>query len=237
MQFGGRFRHEWLYYLNSRNADTAAFNNGEGTGLLDPSTGSGYTSYAYNDQVDANLFLGDAGSYSVQLEPPPSWYRDMEFDTYYQDGWHVGRNLTLNLGLRYEAHPAREVRQGVPDSFDLVNHALVLGAPVASLVSEGWTTQNIINNMTADGVKFETAQQAGMPASLMDNANLIFLPRFSFAWQPFGNKLGTVLRGGYGRYAYPYPTRSSNPGPSNVPLRLRILAELQCGQPIAGWFG
>jgi hypothetical protein len=218
MQFGGRFRHERLYYLNSRNADTAAFNNGEGTGLENPATGTNYTALSFTGQSDADFFLGDAGSYSVQLEPPPSWYRDFELDAYYQDGWHISRNLTLNLGVRYEAHPARQVRQGVTDSFDLVNHALVLGAPISSLISEGWTTQNIINNMTADGVKFETASQAGMPASLIDNANLIVLPRFSFAWTPFGNKWGTVLRGGYGRYAFPYPTRSSNPGPTNVPF-------------------
>jgi hypothetical protein len=218
MQFGGRFRHERLYYLNSRNADTAAFNSGEGTGLENGASGATDSAYSNTGQADADFYLGDAGSYSVQLEPPPSWYRDFELDAYYQDGWHVSRNLTLNLGVRYEAHPARQVREGVTDSFDLVNHALVLGAPISSLISEGWTTQNIINNMTADGVKFETAAQAGMPASLIENANLIVLPRFSFAWTPFGNKWGTVLRGGYGRYAFPYPTRSSNPGPTNVPF-------------------
>jgi hypothetical protein len=54
---------------------------------------------------------------------------------------------------------------------------------------------------------------------LQENANLIVEPRFGFAWQPFfGTKWGTVVRGGYGRYTFPVPTRSSNPGPTNAPF-------------------
>ena len=30
----------------------------------------------------------------------------MEFDAYFQDNYHVSKNLTVNIGLRYEAHPA-----------------------------------------------------------------------------------------------------------------------------------
>ena len=221
MQFGGRYRHERLYYLNSRGADSTSFANGEGTGLYNPasgSTSSNGSAYAQTGISDADFFLGDAQSYSVNLEPPPSWFTDFELDGYYQDNWHVNRNLTLNLGLRYEAHPGHQTRGNVTESFDLKNHALVLAAPIPSLISEGWTTQAIINNMEAIGVKFETPQQAGMPSNLQENADLIVEPRFGFAWTPFGSKLGTVLRGGYGRYTFPVPTRSSNPGPTNVPF-------------------
>jgi hypothetical protein len=221
MQFGGRYRHERLYYLNSRNSDSTSFANGEGTGLYNPgsgSTSSNGSAFAQTGISDADFFLGNAYSYSVNLEPPPSWFTDFELDAYYQDNWHVARDLTLNLGVRYEAHPGHQTRGGVTDSFDLANHALVLGAPISSLISGGWTTQTIINNMTADGVKFETPAQAGMPSNLQENADLIVEPRFGYAWKVFGNKWGTVLRGGYGRYTYPVPTRSSNPGPTNVPF-------------------
>ena len=30
----------------------------------------------------------------------------MEFDGYFQDNFHITRNLTMNLGFRYETHPA-----------------------------------------------------------------------------------------------------------------------------------
>jgi hypothetical protein len=81
--FGGRYRHERLYYLNSRQADTAAFINNT-TGLYDPSTGTTNqgSAAANTGYSDADFFLGSARSYSVQLEPPPSWFRDMEFDAY-----------------------------------------------------------------------------------------------------------------------------------------------------------
>ncbi len=217
LQFGGRFRHDRFYYLNSRNADTDTFTTFT-TGLEEPSTGSTYGSFQNTGLGDAGLYLGNIASASVQLQDPPTWFRDKEFDAYFQDDWHVSRNLTVNLGLRYEAHPARTTRGNVIDSFDLKNHAIVLGAPISNLISEGWTTQPIITNMENIGVKFETAAEAGYPSALYDSANLEVSPRVGIAWQPFGSRWGTVLRGAYGRYVIPVPTRNANPGPIGLPF-------------------
>ena len=63
---------------------------------------------------------------------------DMEFDAYVQDNYRIARNLTLNLGLRYEAHPAMWEKYGLMTGFDLKNDAMVLGAPIATLISEGY---------------------------------------------------------------------------------------------------
>ena len=85
MQFGGRYRHERLYYLNSRGADSTSFANGEGTGLYNPasgSTSSNGSAFAQTGISDADFFLGNAQSYSVNLEPPPSWFTDFELDAY-----------------------------------------------------------------------------------------------------------------------------------------------------------
>jgi Carboxypeptidase regulatory-like domain len=218
LQFGGRYRHDRFYYLNSRNADTPTFSTFT-TGLYEPSTGTTSPgSYANTGLGDAGLYLGNIASASVQLQDPPTWFRDEEFDAYLQDDWHLSKNLTMNVGLRYEAHPARTTRGGVNDTFDLANHAIVLGAPISNLISEGWTTQAIITNMENIGVKFETPQQAGLPNTLYYGNDLEFSPRASLAWQPFGNKWGTVLRGGYGRYIIPVPTRNANPGPIGLPF-------------------
>jgi hypothetical protein len=44
--------------------------------------------------------------------------------------------------------------------------------------------------------------------TLMRNYNLNFSPRVGFAYTPFDGKHGTVIRGAYGRYIYPEPTRN-----------------------------
>ncbi|MGA3131012.1 MAG: carboxypeptidase-like regulatory domain-containing protein, partial [Terracidiphilus sp.] len=223
MQFGGRYRHDRFYYLNSRNADTNVFSTTT-TALYQGTTGHGSNGTAGNGAwsntglSDAGLFLGNVVSSSVQLQDPPTWFRDQEVDGYFQDNWHVSRTLTVNLGLRYEAHPARYTKNNVIDSFDLANHAIVFGQPASTLISEGWTTQAIITNMQNIGAKFETAQQAGFPSALYDSANLNVSPRVGIAWQPFGDRWGTVLRGAYGRYIIPVPTRNANPGPIGLPF-------------------
>ncbi|MFP5208706.1 MAG: carboxypeptidase regulatory-like domain-containing protein, partial [Acidobacteriota bacterium] len=208
MQFGGRYRHERFGYLPDEVGDTVNFSS-QATGLEDPTTGTNYGVTSNTGNVNADEFLGAGNSYSVQLNLPYEHYHDMEFDAYFQDNYHMTRNLTWNIGLRYEAHPATWVKYGAMESFDLKNHALVLASPPSEQIARGMTTQAIITNLANIGVKLETPQEAGLPPQLVDNYNLNFLPRVAFAYQPFGGKYGTVLRGGYGRYIFPIPVRTS----------------------------
>jgi len=210
MQFGGRYRHERFGYLPDRSADQVSFAAGETTGLLDPSTVVSNTDTALSNTgyQDADFFLGGAASYSVTQEAPYIHFHDMEFDGYFQDNWHVSRNLTVNIGLRYEAHPAPWLKYGLMENFDLKNDAVVLTNPIAYYISHGYTTQTIVNNLENLGVVFETPSQAGFPSAGIKNADLTVGPRLGLAYQPFGGRYGTVIRGGYGRYIYPVPVRN-----------------------------
>ena len=203
LHFGGRYRLERYGVQGNGQADTITTGVNP-TGVYQPSSGAKYTAVANTGYADASFFLGSAGSYSVNLEPPYSHFHDMEADAYLQDDFHVSKNLTLNLGLRYEAHPAIYTAHGLANTFDLKNDAQVLAVTPAQLIAEGYTTQAIITNDQNIGVKFETAQQAGLPSKLMYDYNLNFLPRVGFAWQPFGAR-NTVIRGAYGVYDYPTP--------------------------------
>ena len=205
MQFGGRYRHERFGYLPNEALDKVDF-AAEATALENPATNgsNSYTGFTNTGYADVDQFLGTAEDYSVNLQPLYKHFRDMEFDAYFQDNYHVLRTLTFNLGLRYEAHPAPFLKDGAMTGFDLANDAEVLGAPTSELIAKGYTTQAIISNIENDGGKYETPQQAGQPAAMMDDYDLNFMPRAGFAWQPFG-KLGTVIRGAYGRYIYPVP--------------------------------
>jgi hypothetical protein len=208
MQFGGRFRHERFQYLPDRSSDTIAFST-QGTALEQPSTGTNYGGYSNTGYGEGDFYLGDADSYSVTLEPPVCHYHDMEFDAYFQDNFHLSRNLTINLGGRYEAHPAAWTKYGLTEGFDLKNHALVLTNPVSYYISAGYTTQAIITNLQNIGVKFESPSTAGYQNVMINNYDFNFSPRVGIAWQPFGGTHGTVIRGAYGRYIYPVPVRNS----------------------------
>ena len=206
--FGGRYRHERFGYLPDRFPDAASF-GAYASANLDPTSGTQYNAQPNTGLADADLFLGAASSYQVSLSAPYEHYRDQEFDTYFQDNFHLNKNLTINAGLRWEVHPAPYTKDGLLESFDLKNKAIVQVNPASYYINKGYTTQAIVTNLASLGVKFETPQQAGIPSTMLYNYDFTFSPRIGFAYTPFGSKYGTVIRGGYGRYIYPVPIRSS----------------------------
>jgi len=208
LAFGGRYRHERFGYLPDRSADTVAFSN-LATAVYDPSTGANYGAKANTGYADADFFLGAADSYTQIKNAPFGHYREQEFDTFIQDNYQVTPRLTINLGLRWEMHPAPHADQNNWVTFDLPHNALVLPNPLSYYVQNGMTTQSIVTNLQNLGVKFENPQQAGLPSAGMYNNNFNFMPRIGFAYTPPFGKWGTVIRGGYGEYIYPVPIRNS----------------------------
>jgi hypothetical protein len=218
IKFGGRYRHERFGYLPDRNSDQIGF-SGLATGEYDPKTTTNWGAASNTGYGEGDFFLGAANNYSVQLNAPYQHYRDMEFDAYVQDNIHVNQNLTLNIGLRYEAHPAPYTSNSLMESFDLKNKAMVLAQPTSWYVAHGYTTQTIINNLANLGMVFETPQTAGIPSTMLRNNDLTFGPRIGAAYSLFGGRHGTVLRGAYGRYIAPVPVRNSLKLPSeNAPF-------------------
>ncbi|MGH9345268.1 MAG: hypothetical protein ACRD19_16100, partial [Terriglobia bacterium] len=175
------------------------------TAVYQPTSGANYSTLTNSGEDEGSFFIGSMNTYVVTLNPPRLHFHAMEFDAYFQDNYHLSRNLTVNLGLRYEAHPSLWVKWGLMNDFDLKNDALVLAKPPAALIAEGFTTQALITNMENIGVKFETPAEFGAPAKLLRNYNLNILPRAGIAYQLFGGRHGTVIRGAYGRYIAPMP--------------------------------
>jgi hypothetical protein len=215
MQFGGKYRHERFTYLLDRTSDTAVF-GAYATALENPSSGANYTASSNTGYADGDAYLGAAASYAQYKCQPADHFHDMEFDAYFQDNYHVTRNLTMNIGLRWEAHPALWTKDGREEGFDLKNDAVVLVNPVSYYLANGLFVQSYVTNYQNIGVKFETPQQAGFPSTIVGNADFIFNPRVGLAYQPFGGKYGTVIRGAYGRYVYPVSTRSMMTQASNI---------------------
>jgi len=208
LAFGGRYRHERFGYLSDRSPDQIAFTN-QATAIYDPTTGANYGAKPNTGYADADFFLGAASSYSQNKNAPFNRTRLQEFDSYIQDNWRISPSLTINAGLRWEAHPAPHADKDYFVTFDMKNDALVLKQPASYYIQNGLTTQAIMTNLQNLGVKFETPEQGGLPSSGFEGSWWNFLPRVGFAYTPSFGPKGMVIRAGYGEFIYPVPVRNS----------------------------
>ena len=210
-EFGARYRRDHMDVVPdvAPNGSTVQF-NGLGTGQFNTATAASgaYSAVTNTGLATADFFLGSAASYTSAKLHGPFQFINQEIGLYAQDDWQVLSNLTLNLGVRYEAHPTpREQNNSVP-GFDFATQSIVLGQPLTQLISSGQTTQGIVTAFQTAGVKFETTQAAGLPDRLVYSNNINFAPRVGAVWRIFGNRHTTVLRGGFGSYLYPVPVRN-----------------------------
>jgi hypothetical protein len=206
--FGGRIRHEKFGYMSDRSPNTIAFSN-QATGIYDPNTGLNFGNRPNSGYADADFFLGAASNFTQNRNAPFNNCWLIEYDTYIQDNWRVSKRLTINAGVRWEAHPAPYAANDYLVAFNPNNKALSLPQGLDYYVKEGLTQDTLLTNLRNLGVKFETLQDGGMPSRGVMSANWNIMPRLGFAYTPGFGRNGTVIRGGFGEYIYPVPVRNS----------------------------
>ncbi len=163
--WGGDFRHQLVDTSNASNARGTFIFTGASTGLPGVSTGLPF----------ADFLFGAAQETSLQSGAAEYHFRANTFDLFVQDNWRVGKNLTFNLGLRYEyVMPETELND------QLVNLDV---APDFSSVAPVLPGQ--VGPIT--GKKY--------PSSLINVDRNNFAPRLGVAWKPLQK---TVVRAGYG---------------------------------------
>ena len=114
---------------------------------------------------------------------------------YAQDDFRVNRRLTLNYGLRWEYH-----KPFFDDTLQMANfdrafpggRVVVPNQASVALTAPGFRA-------SIGSTPIVTAAEAGLPDALRTSDLNNFMPRFGFAYRPFGDK--TVIRGGYGIYS------------------------------------
>jgi hypothetical protein len=115
-----------------------------------------------------------------------------KYDVFSQDSWRVGKNFTLNLGLRYEYNSLVTDKYDHFASFDFNKGLLIVaGRKNVTLMNFDPTTGQYV----AVGTEVLGGENVNRGLYLPDRHN--WAPRVGFAWQPFGNTK-TVVRSGYG---------------------------------------
>jgi hypothetical protein len=201
LQFGGQIHLEFLNALIDHNGTGITYDS-QATALFDPSSGSAYGAVPFTGFSGASFFLGYVGTYKDTVKRPAWDLRDKIFAGYFQDNWKLTPRLTLNLGLRYQNMPAESIAGNYAVGFDQNTDTMVLARPLEAMYAAGMTTPTTVAQLQGIGVKFESAQQAHLPAGLVYGNPWIFAPRLGFAYRVGDSAKPLMLRGGWGMYDF-----------------------------------
>jgi len=146
-----------------------------------------YTGVAY-----ADFLLGIPTYVTATGINPNQYMRSTNYGLFFQDDYKVRRDLTLNLGLRWDYQVPIYNKNNALYNFDPASGGMIKAAqntPVNSAFAGNYPNVRILE-----------AAQVGLPErtlSFADTNNLA--PRIGFAWRPRGSS-SFVVRGAWGKF-------------------------------------
>ena len=152
----------------------------------------------FSGNAFADLLLGLPSKSYVAQSGPDTRLHAYETGFYAQDEWHAMQNLTVTMGLRWQALPPFISENNNLGAFDAANGGFILP-------NNGVARQGMLNSINAcPGVNpalpcapIEKASQLGLGNGLRQFYKKNFQPRVGVAYRPFRDSK-TVLRAGFG---------------------------------------
>jgi hypothetical protein len=125
---------------------------------------------SFSGDAGADFFLGYPEATGKGVSGGGTWHQfSWTYAGYGQDDWRITPTLTLNLGLRYEAHTPWVELNNLQDNLDLVTGQI-------EYAGKDGNSRSLYNSVY------------GLPD---------FEPRIGFAWSPAALRNKTVIRGAY----------------------------------------
>lgn len=184
---------------------------GVGYSVTNPSAYGAHGSYAPRGQfVFFNNYSGD-GMADFLLGYSSAAEKNMPLHTFgvdshwqnaihAEDSWKVTRDLTLNIGARYEYWAAPAFVAGNATTFDPSLGKVVVGEDSSGKIDY---SHQPASSYAAAALPDLWVSQSDAKIDRLIQSNSIFEPRIGFAWQPHllpGGAGNLVIRGGYGIY-------------------------------------
>lgn len=204
--------HSFVFGVNARRFHLLSTNAAYSRGSI------AFTcNFSGNGYVDYLLGLPCSGS----RDYPRNIFGERFFNIpfFAQDDWRVTKNLTLNLGIRYDfaLAPRQDLDQN--SYFDVKTGNYIVSIHKNGLPNlETQQVAQVAYNAYASHII--PASQVGLSNNLQTISKKNFAPRIGFAYRPF-NTDKTVFRGGYGIfYDLPYGNSSVSESIINLPFIL-----------------